>query len=54
MQKEEDCTKKNTIQCLTGSKKHDNIATVANTCNNYVTICNKNEVIEHNIVIDTC
>ena len=28
--------------------------TVANNCNNYVTICNKNELIEHYIVIETC
>ena len=27
--------------------------TVTTKCNNYVTICNKNELCEHNIVIET-
>jgi len=39
---------------LTSPKKHDIIATVARKCNIYVTICNKNELIKHIYVIDTC
>jgi hypothetical protein len=37
---------------LTGPGKHVNIATVARKCNNYVTICNKNELIGHNNVME--
>ncbi len=47
----ENCTKKNTIAGLTLLKKRDIIATVAGRCNNYVTICNKNESNGHNNVI---
>ena len=50
----QNCTKKNTILVLTPQKKRDNIATVANVCNNYVTICNKNELNGHNHVIEKC
>lgn len=39
---------------MTLLKKHDNMPTVTKTCNNYVTNCNKNELIEHNIVKETC
>ena len=39
----QNCTKKNTISGLTPQKKRDIIPHVANKCNNYVTIRNKNE-----------
>lgn len=48
----QNCTKKNTILGLTPPKKRDNIATVARKCNIYVTICNKNELNGHNIVME--